>query len=881
MDNHRQQQIDPAATRVYSQAFYETKFAALAGAGVSQGQFLEATTQHNSMTQPHNIRTMPGMLNGAGSWGSHMPMQEAQSELMAAAAASAVSAAAAAQVAASAAAAAHAAVVKAASASNGYNNSAHGGAGAELRQDDDGSEGPTVRKVPRASSSSSVAAQIAAAAQAVADGSEGGGRSNGGGGSGSRGRHGGRPSPQLPLGMVGPWSDVVSGAGAAADNVSNSGSTFSGGSGAGSRRSSESSNDDADLRKYRAEMASPSRRRSSLLLSPSRTSSLPSFSERLRRGDLGGAPLNNNDSSDTSDSEDEEHKPRDPIELRKIPSVSTTIAPSSPWICETMWVPPADQGGQGAAAESATVAFLKDAKGLLPHQDGRHSEEMCLAILVACNYDAESARARLATTPLYRGDGRHPHCSGWRDDEMALFEKAFKKAPKKFRKISKKVKTKSVRECVDFYYRWKKTLRAEKVLAYVETMMESPSKSLRSPERVSWHTVNDASTNTQFDVVTPSKHPEAFATVPPLAGWASVAAAAVAAVPPPKPVPPKPAHGGGGGRKGGGGGGGKKKKGTTKPKSKKRVRDDPESDNGDGNDDDDDKLDSDDKHNMATEKAKPAEGVFIVEAVLGHRLHKGKAPEYLVHWEGYSQADNTWEPAANLQNNVLLKQFLKNQRKSALEMATKKKVAVVKAAGGWGPTSAKHGVAKAVPALAAAATAASKASTTAATSTSSSSGGRSDSKPPAAKRRKVVNKVKKTGTSSQSKLPFRPASKASPSISSSMSASSVGSLHRSRPSSSSSPSKLIWAAVDGGQAAEDPTQQYPCPFSSCSTRHTGLDAVEQHMRKHHVLEKTCLCGRAFISDSSLVQHFKDNVVFDFNNTKSNNMFNCRPGGGRA
>jgi len=438
------------------------------------------------------------------------------------------------------------------------------------------------------------------------------------------------------------------------------------------------------------------------------------------------------------------------------------------------------------------------------------------------------------------------------------------------------------------------------VLAYVETLTESPSKSLRTPERVSWHTVNNAQTSAQFDVVTPSKHPEAFATVPPLAGWASVAAAAVAAAP-----VPKPAHSSGGRRGGGGGGGKKTKQRAAKPKPKKRARN-IESDADEDDDDDEDGEDDDGDDNdvgiddVGQEKEKPAEGVFIVEAVLASRQQKGKAPEYFVHWEGYPHSDNTWEPASNLKNNVLLKQFLKTQRKSAIDLAVKKKAVVVRAVGGWGPTSAKHGVAKAVPAATTAAAGATSSSSSGGGGNGGRSGSGSSSKsnPPSSKRRKVTN-VQKGGSGSRSgkgatKQPFRPAirspaatstssssssisssssSSASPPPSASASSASAFSLAGSRADSSS---KLIWAAVDGGQAAEDPTQRFPCPFATCSTFHVGLGSVERHLRKHHVLEKTCLCGRAFISDSSLVQHYKDNIVFDFANSNSNKMFNCRP-----
>jgi hypothetical protein len=38
-----------------------------------------------------------------------------------------------------------------------------------------------------------------------------------------------------------------------------------------------------------------------------------------------------------------------------------------------------------------------------------------------------------------------------------------------------------------------------------------------------------------------------------------------------------------------------------------------------------------------------------VEAILGHKGMNNRR-RYLIHWKGYSPADNTWEPAWNLSN---------------------------------------------------------------------------------------------------------------------------------------------------------------------------------------------------------------------------------------
>src|SRR5216683_474169 len=49
---------------------------------------------------------------------------------------------------------------------------------------------------------------------------------------------------------------------------------------------------------------------------------------------------------------------------------------------------------------------------------------------------------------------------------------------------------------------------------------------------------------------------------------------------------------------------------------------------------------------------------YEVEAIRSHRRHgRGKQLQYLVKWLGYPESDNTWEPAANLQMPVLLKEY--------------------------------------------------------------------------------------------------------------------------------------------------------------------------------------------------------------------------------
>lgn len=90
-------------------------------------------------------------------------------------------------------------------------------------------------------------------------------------------------------------------------------------------------------------------------------------------------------------------------------------------------------------------------------------------------------------------------------------------------------------------------------------------------------------------------------------------------------------------------------------------------------------------------KGKPDQGIYIVEAVLATRVQNG-VTEYLVNWEGYPYSDNTWEPADNLTNNLMLADFLEKQQRSERSQAKGKHTAAKKKdptpALVWGPSSA-------------------------------------------------------------------------------------------------------------------------------------------------------------------------------------------------
>uniref|UniRef100_A0A674DBQ1 Mesoderm induction early response protein 1 n=1 Tax=Salmo trutta TaxID=8032 RepID=A0A674DBQ1_SALTR len=115
--------------------------------------------------------------------------------------------------------------------------------------------------------------------------------------------------------------------------------------------------------------------------------------------------------------------------------------------------------------EGKVVEFLSQAskrtgeeKGVDAIPEGSHikDNEQALYELVRCEFDTEEALRRLK----FNVKAAREELSVWTEDECRYFEQGLKGYGKDFHSIqANKVRTRSVGECVAFYYMWKKSER--------------------------------------------------------------------------------------------------------------------------------------------------------------------------------------------------------------------------------------------------------------------------------------------------------------------------------------------------------------------------------------------------------------------------------------
>ncbi|KAM5126112.1 mesoderm induction early response protein 1-like, partial [Mantella aurantiaca] len=115
--------------------------------------------------------------------------------------------------------------------------------------------------------------------------------------------------------------------------------------------------------------------------------------------------------------------------------------------------------------EERVIDFLIEAskrtgeeKGIDTIPEGAHikDNEQALYELVKCNFDTEEALRRLR----FNVKAAREELSVWTEEECRNFEQGLKAYGKDFHLIqANKVRTRSVGECVAFYYMWKKSER--------------------------------------------------------------------------------------------------------------------------------------------------------------------------------------------------------------------------------------------------------------------------------------------------------------------------------------------------------------------------------------------------------------------------------------
>jgi len=64
---------------------------------------------------------------------------------------------------------------------------------------------------------------------------------------------------------------------------------------------------------------------------------------------------------------------------------------------------------------------------------------------------------------------------------------------------------------------------------------------------------------------------------------------------------------------------------------------------------------------------------YVVEQILSHRVTRKGKLEYYLKWKGFSDADNTWEPAENLNCKDLVEAYEAQRAKKEKKTSSKSK----------------------------------------------------------------------------------------------------------------------------------------------------------------------------------------------------------------
>uniref|UniRef100_A0A665VSY5 Mesoderm induction early response protein 1 n=1 Tax=Echeneis naucrates TaxID=173247 RepID=A0A665VSY5_ECHNA len=189
----------------------------------------------------------------------------------------------------------------------------------------------------------------------------------------------------------------------------------------------------------------------------------------LKRNEVHWLFLSNNDGEEESD-EDEDYVPSE--DWKKEIMVGSMYQAETPvGLCkykdnekvyenddQLLWNP--ECLPEGKVVEFLTEASRRtgDEKGVDAIPEGSHikDNEQALYELVKCDFDTEEALRRLR----FNVKAAREELSVWTEEECRNFEQGLKAYGKDFHLIqANKVRTRSVGECVAFYYMWKKSER--------------------------------------------------------------------------------------------------------------------------------------------------------------------------------------------------------------------------------------------------------------------------------------------------------------------------------------------------------------------------------------------------------------------------------------
>ncbi|XP_068175366.1 mesoderm induction early response protein 2 [Antennarius striatus] len=200
-------------------------------------------------------------------------------------------------------------------------------------------------------------------------------------------------------------------------------------------------------------------------LTPSVTSNTSDLLPHLRGGDKGTlVSSSDDDSDDASIPSSEEHKEImvGSMYQAKIPPVSSPIQQEKAYSGDDqlLWRP-------DVLPEQEVEEFLLCAQSILaqegavcPRTHGGivRDNEQALYELVKCNFSTEEALRRLRFNVRVFNE----ELCGWSQEECRNFEHGYRVYGKNFHLIqANKVRTRSVGECVEYYYMWKKSERHE------------------------------------------------------------------------------------------------------------------------------------------------------------------------------------------------------------------------------------------------------------------------------------------------------------------------------------------------------------------------------------------------------------------------------------